>query len=89
MKAILAAILIIIVMGCATTAEYHQDRNIGPCYGSTTFGPGTYGCFYDVNQDKEPDILLVYVWNDEMGELVLYTSFTLQELMEMYQGEGI
>ena len=77
---VLTGVLIVFAVGCATIQKNVEDpkRTIGPCYGSSRVFPGTFGCYYDVDGDKKPDIVLVYKYTD--GGLVLIDSFLMDEL---------
>lgn len=54
---------------------------IGPCYGGGNVGANIYSCYYDVDQDKKPDIVLFYEWNAE--KFVLIQSLMPKEFAEM------
>ena len=74
----LIIILLIICVGCSAAQIVPDERTIGPCYGSFYLSEEIMGCFYDVDKDKEPDIVLFYAWTGE--ELVLIMARAMGEM---------
>jgi hypothetical protein len=86
MRLILVIILAIMFIGCAhsntvTCDPIHAPGSVGPCYGSVHPIPSIYGCFYDTNYDKEPDIILFYEFID--GKFSLLSVITVREYEEL------
>ena len=56
-----------------------SERILGPCYGSIHITPNAWGCLYDSDRDKIPDIVLFYYFDPEEEENILIEAMTLLE----------
>jgi len=65
MKTIIAALIIFAMFGCATQGINLEGTKIGPCYGQRMVSHDMMGCYYDVDKDEVPDIVLLYSWDGE------------------------
>ena len=83
MKTFLSTLAILLLLGCAATgggpkiqmieppeAKSGLEAQVGPCYGGGEVMPNVMACFYDVDQDENPDIILMYSWDGESLSLI-------------------
>ena len=80
MKTLAMLACIFWVVGCSHLSVEINERAIGPCYGSAQLYQDTMACFYDVDNDQDPDIALVYAWTGE--RLVLIDVMMMDEFLD-------
>jgi len=80
MKTIIILACFLCVVGCSHLPVNIDGKSIGPCYGSAQAYQDTMACFYDVDNDKEPDIALIYAWTGE--RLVLIDTIMIDEFLK-------
>ena len=79
LKILISVMVALFFTGCTGAMI---NKTIGPCYGSGYPMPGFMSCYYDVDHDSKPDIVLIYKWNGEI--LVLVDTMMITEYNQTF-----